>query len=210
MPQKKLYIVWRGACPGIYDNWPDCRAQVIGIKGAKYKSYTDISLSEAEQLFRQGEASSSTRVQNRRTRTSPSRASIHPNAIAVDAACSGNPGKMEYRLVFVETGDVLYASPVYPRGTNNIGEFLAIVHALAWMEQHSYIVPLYSDSKIALSWVRQGKCKSKLAREARTEELYRLIERAEQWLATHDLCRYTLLKWDTAACGEIPADYGRK
>ena len=130
------------------------------------------------------------------------------NSLAVDAACSGNPGQMEYRGVHVASGQqVFHFGPVY--GTNNIGEFLAIVHGLALMQQRGLDLPLYSDSVNAISWVRQRKCKTKLPRDARTEELYRLIERAEQWLHTHT---YTtpILKWETSRWGEIPADFGRK
>ena len=63
---------------------------------------------------------------------------LHPdvlaNAWAVDAACSGNPGPMEYQCIDLATGaQVFHFGPIH--GTNNIGEFLAIVHALALMEK---------------------------------------------------------------------------
>ena len=93
------------------------------------------------------------------------------NCLAVDAACSGNPGPMEYRGVYLLTGqEVFHFGPVY--GTNNIGEFLAIVHALALMKQKNISMPVYSDSRNALSWVKQKKCKTKLERTPQTGETF--------------------------------------
>ena len=129
-------------------------------------------------------------------------------ALCVDAACSGNPGQMEYRGVYIGSGtQIFHFGPVY--GTNNIGEFLAIVHALALLKQKNSDLPIYSDSHNALLWVKQKKCKTKLTRDNSTEELFRLIERAERWLRTNT---YTnrLIKWETQQWGEIPADFGRK
>lgn len=130
------------------------------------------------------------------------------NCLAVDAACSGNPGPMEYRGVYLLTGqEVFHFGPVY--GTNNIGEFLAIVHGLALQKQKGLCMPIYSDSRNALGWVKQKKCKTKLERNERTEPLFRLIERAEKWLRenTYDI---PVLKWQTDLWGEVPADFGRK
>ena len=70
---------------------------------------------------------------------------VTADAWAVDAACSGNPGPMEYRGIDLATGAVVFHyGPVH--GTNNIGEFLAIVHALALMEQKGIRKTIYSDS----------------------------------------------------------------
>ncbi len=133
-------------------------------------------------------------------------------ALAVDAACSGNPGPMEYRGVLLcddkPTGKVVFHyGPVH--GTNNIGEFLAIVHALALMHQKGYIMRIFSDSMTAQTWVRKRKCKTTLERTPETEPLYELIERAEHWLNTHEI-NCPILKWNTEELGEIPADFGRK
>ncbi len=134
---------------------------------------------------------------------------VTANAIAVDAACSGNPGPMEYRGVDLATGaTIFHFGPVH--GTNNIGEFLAIVHALALLKQQGISKTVYSDSRNALLWVRARKCKTTLQRNARTERLFQLIERAENWLATHSWSDIPLLKWQTSRWGEVPADFGRK
>lgn len=134
---------------------------------------------------------------------------VEAQAIAVDAACSGNPGPMEYRGVCLTTGATLFHyGPVY--GTNNIGEFLAIVHALALLKQQGITRTVYSDSRNAMLWVKARKCRTRLARTPRTEPLFQLIARAENWLATHQWNDIPLLKWNTRAWGEVPADFGRK
>ena len=128
---------------------------------------------------------------------------------AVDAACSGNPGPMEYQCVDLQTGaQVFHFGPVL--GTNNIGEFLAIVHALALMEKQGITDKvIYSDSYNAILWVNKKHCKTTLERNSKTEQLYQVIARAEQWLRTHKVTT-PIIKWETKQWGEIPADFGRK
>lgn len=130
-------------------------------------------------------------------------------SIAVDAACSGNPGPMEYRGVYVRTGQVLFKVGPMEQGTNNIGEFLAIVHGMAMLEKQGLRMPLYSDSVNAQIWVRQGFCKTTLQENEVNAPIFDLIRRAESWLRTHSF-RVPIYKWETKQWGEIPADFGRK
>lgn len=138
---------------------------------------------------------------------------LHPdvkaNAWAVDAACSGNPGPMEYQAIDLATGQqIFHFGPMH--GTNNIGEFLAIIHALALMEkQHITDKVIYSDSYNAILWVNKRQCKTKLERTEDTQPLYDIIARAEQWLRTHRI-DIPIVHWQTKLWGEIPADFGRK
>lgn len=218
MKKQKYYVVWSGHLPGVYNTWEDCKAQVHGVKGAVYKSFE--SREEAEKAYKEDfqsyvfRKSSSTPKEKKKT---PSNSpSINKTNDAeggltwcVDAACSGNPGKMEYRGVEIPSNrPIFHFGPMF--GTNNIGEFLAIVHALALAQQQGLThLRIYSDSRNAINWVRQKKCKTKLARSPKSEPLYNLIERAENWLRTHSFT-YPVLKWETNEWGEIPADFGRK
>lgn len=209
MKKQKYYVVWAGVTPGIYTSWTDCQLQTKGYEGAKYKSFE--SREEAEKAF----ASSPYAYIGRNAAKekpaltdAPLPAAIVENSLAVDAACSGNPGAMEYRGVHVASRQqVFHFGPMY--GTNNIGEFLAIVHGLALLKQKGLDMPIYSDSVNAINWVRQKKCKTKLPRNAKSEALFLLIERAEKWLRENT---YTtpILKWETKLWGEVPADFGRK
>lgn len=115
---------------------------------------------------------------------------------------------MEYRGVHIPSGkEVFRFGPI--QGTNNIGEFLAIVHALALMQQKNISMPIYSDSVSGMAWVRNRKAKTTLSRTAQTEQALDLVARAENWLRTNQV-QVPILKWDTENWGEIPADFGRK
>ncbi|MCS7023840.1 MAG: ribonuclease H family protein [Bryobacteraceae bacterium] len=206
----KYYVVWQGRQPGVYASWEQAQAQVSGFAGAKFKGFS--SRREAEQAYQE----SYEQFAGKTSRPAPKsaeeleRLGVQTHAVAVDAACAGVPGPMEYRGVWLATGEEMFHRGPYEDGTNNIGEFLALVHALALLERQGRTdVPVYSDSKTALAWVRQGKCRTKHERTPRNEELFRLIERAETWLRRHPV-RNPLLKWDTEAWGEVPADFGRK
>ena len=131
------------------------------------------------------------------------------HSIAVDAASSGNPGVMEYRGVDTRTGKLLFRQGPFQEGTNNIGEFLAIVHGLAYLKKHGSDRAIYTDSRTALSWVKKKRCNTRLQESDHNQDLFELIDRAEEWLKTHTY-RNPVLKWETRAWGEIPADFGRK
>ncbi|MCB0626116.1 MAG: ribonuclease H family protein [Saprospiraceae bacterium] len=206
---KKFYVVWKGHEPGIYTSWDKCLQQVKNFPDAQYKSFK--TREEAEEAFLGNYSPSKSPKQPKaRLQDLPEnvRRQIVWDSIAVDAACSGNPGHMEYQGVDTRTGVRLFHQ-AFPLGTNNIGEFLAIVHALAWFHQQQKDTPIYTDSRNALLWVKAGKCRTKLVRNAKTAGLYEVIARAEKWLASHSY-RNPLLKWDTENWGEIPADFGRK
>lgn len=211
--KQKYYVVWQGLKPGIYTSWDECQAQVKGVAAARYKSYK--TMAEAEAAFKAGppladsepELSCETRL-DAILAANPDMPRPELNAIATDAACSGNPGVMEYRGVYVCTGTELFHF-THPMGTNNIGEFLGIVHGLAYMKKHNLNLPLYTDSVNAMQWVERKECRTKLPYNDKTADLYNIIHRAEAWLHSNSY-NTPILKWRTELWGEIPADFGRK
>ncbi len=225
MAKPKFYVVWDGVEDGVYTSWEACQEAVKGFSNAKYKSFK--TEAEAEEAFAMGyeawkakEEANAPKDSNDPNASKDNSDSGTPisfcipegainNSIAVDAACSGNPGKMEYRGVYLRTGkEIFHYGPVW--GTNNIGEFLAIVHGLALLKQKGLDdMPIYSDSVNAQLWVRKKKCKTTLVRDEKTEQLYQMIERAENWLKNNTY-RNPIIKWPTDQWGEIPADFGRK
>lgn len=209
----KWYVVWEGTIPGICDSWEECKLRVTNYPNAKYKSYN--TQEEAIRAFRGNPADemgilrsiANAPVSHVNYEAIPE---IITDSIAVDAACSGNPGIMEYQGVDVKSGARLFHKGPFPKASNNIGEFLAIVHGLAMLKkQNSPIKVIYSDSITALAWVRDKKCKSKIAICAENAQLFDIVRRAEKWL--HENTYNTIiLKWKTEEWGEIPADFGRK
>jgi ribonuclease HI len=205
MPKNKYYVVWKGRKTGILTSWNECSAAVSGYAGAKYKSFD--SLAAARSAFARSYEDFKGKPSSRQgwlfALTKPALPSI-----CVDAACSGSPGPLEYRGVFTEDGQAFFRAGPYPDGTNNVGEFLAIVRAIDWLSKHGHDWPIYSDSENAIAWVRAKKCNTKLAHTRKNAMLFELIERAEQTLKKHKT--FKVLKWDTKAWGENPADFGRK
>ncbi|MDR1723854.1 MAG: ribonuclease H family protein [Tannerella sp.] len=199
--KQKYYVVWHGVSPGIYSDWTSCQLQIKGFKGAIFKSFD--TLEEAKDAFA---GAPLTPVAKKHSDAVPP---YIVESIAVDAACSGNPGDMEYRGVYIETGQEIFHVGPLKQGTNNIGEFLAIVHGLALFHKTGCAMPVYSDSHNAILWVSRKKCNTKLIRTPNNGVIFDLIERAEKWLREHEYPN-KILKWETSKWGEIPADFGRK
>ena len=220
MKKKKWYVVWAGHNPGIYDDWDDAREQIEGFSQARYKGYN--SAEEATEAYRRGVSEERSELGRLLTGAGDNSKNRHDDAEkwrrfpeidstgwAVDAACSGNPGRMEYRGVDLASGREIFHVGPFENGTNNIGEFLAIVHALALQTRLGESHRIYSDSVSGMAWVRRRKANTKLTPSAANAPLMQLIARAEVWLATHSPSA-PVSKWDTERWGEIPADFGRK
>lgn len=206
---QKYYVVWKGVKPGIYATWEQCQQQTKGVKQAYYKAFPTL---EQAQLAFAGNmwkyiGKNADEAKGAKSGTLPREAKL--NSWSVDAACSGNPGVMEYQGVITGTGQQIFHGGPYPDATNNIGEFLALVHALAMLKQKGITTTVYSDSKTAIAWVRNKKVKTQLQKTPRNKKVFELIERAEEWLKNNSWDT-TILKWDTKNWGEIPADFGRK
>jgi ribonuclease HI len=206
VPGQRFYVVWRGRKRGIFASWEECERQVKGYVGAQYKAFT--SREEALDAYSrsygeyQGRPASMGKWRSSRTRP------IIPS-ISVDAACSGSPGRLQYRGVETETGKVLFDEGPFAEGTNNVGEFLAIAAALGWLKRQGLHWPVYSDSENAIGWILAGKARTKLRRSSVNRTLFEKIALAEASLV-QTRSGTEVLKWNTAAWGEIPADYGRK
>ncbi len=208
MSTGKFYVVWKGHKPGIYPSWSECQNQIKGYPGALYKSFKtqkqaiDAYNKSPYEFFKTKKLEKN----NNQQETGPH--TIIENSLAVDAACSGNPGIMEYRGVHIKNGKEWFLMK-FNLGTNNIGEFLAIVHGLAEIKRRGLEIPVYSDSSIAIGWVKNKKCKTKLREDEKTKKLFDLIRRAEKWLNENSY-NSPVIKWETEKWGEIPADFGRK
>ncbi len=210
MAKNHFYVVWKGRETGIFASWSDCKKQIDGFEEAQYKGFATETEARAAlrqsywEVIRNVEKPKKISWENAELTEKPD-----VQSISVDAACSGNPGKMEYRGVETATGRELFHQGPFENGTNNIGEFLALVHGLAMLKQHNSDLPIYSDSATAIVWVQAKKCKTKLIKTSKNEILFDLIARAEKWL-TENIYTNKILKWKTEMWGEIPADFGRK
>lgn len=206
MAKRKYYVVWEGIKPGIYHSWAACQQQTEGFDRAKFKAYD--SLEAAETAFREGWKKHWGQARKASV-ASDSLDEIDYNSISVDVGTWGNPGPIEYKGVDTKTGDVLFHVKPEGHGTNNLGEFIAIVHALAYLKQQGSSKTVYSDSLTAQKWVREKRVASTLPRDETTQKVWELTDRALKWLQTNSYPN-KILKWQTDRWGENKADFGRK
>ena len=215
----KFYVVFKGHNPGVYDNWDEVKEQTHGFSGAMYKGYN--SAEEATEAYRNYTGAedqedlirllsaakpTSNDTESQKWNLNPE---IDADAWAVDASCLGNPGKMEYRGVNLATGEEIFRVGPFEDATNNIGEYLALIHAMALMTKNNDFHNIYSDSKTALSWWKKGRPNTQLKSTPRNAKVFELLARASVWAHTHRFPA-NVMKWQTERWGEIPADFGRK
>ena len=210
MGKKKFYVVWVGRETGVFNNWEACRKATHGFEGARYKSFE--SLEQAQKALNDNPFK---HIGKNAPSLPPDPNKIKAaglpieNSISVDAACNMTNGQMEYQGVYTANKQLLFKQGPFQKASNNIGEFLALVHALAWCKKKHLDLPVYSDSKTAIAWVRNKHAKTKVEPNTQNEELFDMIDRAEKWLK-ENVWTNKIVKWETEVWGEIPADFGRK
>lgn len=205
--KQKYYAVWKGRESGVFSTWEECKKQVDGFEGAQYKSFE--SLSEAQTALSKNFYASVSKPKAGSQPTTISKTLPKIEALIVDAAWNTRTGDMEYQGFELQSGKLLFKKGPFFDGTNNVGEFLAIVHALAFLKKNNSDIPIYTDSKTAMSWVTKKKANTKLEPTGRNDELFDLMDRAEIWLKSNNY-NNKVLKWETKVWGENPADFGRK
>ena len=201
MAEKKRYVVRNWKETWIFEDWTSVQPIVSWFSWAKFKWFS--SRSEAEQAFQNWPDEYYQPKKKWNEKDLP----FVKKSIAVDAACSSATGVMEYKGIdLVSEKEIFNFS--FPEGTNNIWEFLAIVHGLSWLKtEKKDDYSLYSDSRNAIGRVKEKRCKTNFV--PKDEKLMEIIKRAENWLKTNS---YTteILKRDTENRWEIPADFWRK
>jgi ribonuclease HI len=209
--KKKYYAVWKGHNTGVFESWDDCKAQIKDFQGAQYKSFTTFEAAKKalKENYKDHIGKKKTFKSELTQEQLQKIGQPNYNSISVDAASRGNPGIMEYRGVDTKTEKEIFKQGPFEEATNNIGEFLAIVHALALLKQKKSEKIIYTDSRTALSWIKKKICNTKLEQVEKNKPVFELVDRAVKWLQSND---YTtvVVKWETKAWGEIPADFGRK
>jgi ribonuclease HI len=205
--EKKFYIVRKWKKIWIFDSRDECKESVNWYSDAKYKWFSnreeaEIALQEWWEKYY--EVKNITKKEKVNSEDIP----FFAESIAVDAACSGNPWEMEYRGIDLQNWDEIFHEK-FKIWTNNIGEFLAIVHGLKYLWDDNRVI--YSDSRIAMSWISQWKCKTQINADQNPDFWITLkaIEWAENWLKENWI-KHKILKWNTEDWWEIPADFGRK
>lgn len=204
----KYYVVWKGHHPGVYNRWGEAQEQIAGFPNAEFKTFGSKDLAykafkEGPEKYKDGDfkKTKDLSVEQLEKIGNPIEVSL-----SVDAACNAKTGQFEYRGVWTHSRDEVFKVGPYPKGSNNIGEFLALVHALAFLKkENAHDLPIYTDSRIAMNWLQKKTANPKTAGPKAKE----LIKRAEHWIK-NNTWKNPILKWETKVWGEIPADFGRK
>ena len=156
--EKKYYVVRNWKKIWIFSSRNECKESVNWFSDAKYKWFSSIENAEIalkEWWEKYYEVKNSKKKDVVKKEDIP----FFAESIAVDAACSGNPWEMEYRGIDLQTWEEIFHEK-FKIWTNNIWEFLAIVHWLSYLWDDNRVI--YSDSRIAISWVNQWKCKTQV------------------------------------------------
>lgn len=209
----KYYVVWDGSNSRIYTDWDEAREALKGLNMDHLKTFgskvlAEKALEEGPENYKGKDFRKTKDLSEEEIKKIGDPIEL---SLSVDAACNEMTGIMEYQGVWTFDKDqVVFRKGPYSGGSNNIGEFLALVHGLAWLKNHQdkkmHELPIYSDSRIAMGWIKAKKCRTK---SVGSQELEELIRRAEVWLQ-RNIYKNPILKWETKVWGEIPADFGRK
>ena len=204
MKKQKYYVVWIGREVGIFKTWEECKAQIVEFPKAEYKSFKTLALAE-EAFFSLSEDFIGKSFFESELTEEQKKLIGEPifESISVDGAWNTATG------VHTGTKEKLFHYGPCEDGTNNIVEFLGIVHALAYCKQKGLNYSIYSDSRNAIKWVRDKEARTNLEKSNKNKKLFELIDRALKWLNENEY-QNKVLKWETRAWGENPADFGRK
>lgn len=193
--KNKYYVVWRGRETGIFDSWEACRASIDGFQGAQYKGYPTWEEAHEghingywnETIIRKIDAADT---------------EVIKRSFITDVQCDAE-GTMTYSILDNETLTYIYQSPKYLDANNNVGQFIAIVHALAHLARTSDTRPIYTTSDTAIAWTKKRECNTRLCRTLNNTNLFDLLIRANSWIANNSFANQ-ILKWNTASWGNPP------
>jgi ribonuclease HI len=185
--KKKFYTVWVGRNPGVYNTWDECKEQIHGFQNAVYKSFS--TLEQAEEALKNDNKNfigidifeSSLSLIELETIGNPLL-----DSICVDGAWNTQTHEIEYQGIYLKTSEKVFHFGPVSKGTNNIAEFLGLVHALAYCKNHLLDVVIYSDSQTAISWVKKKKAATKIEIDEYSRHVLSLVQRAEEWLKAND------------------------
>ena len=153
MKIKYFYVVRKGRRTGIFTTYAECEAQVKYYPGAIYKIFS--TLAAAEYALKYGWNRSNKMPSNFNN------CKVEINVSLPSSPCLCTDGSkiklnsIEYRTVEYPSRKELFRYGPYPNGSNNIAEFLGLVATIRYCKHHSIELPIYTDSSVALIWVKK-------------------------------------------------------
>lgn len=164
---KKVYAVRAGRACGIFTTWDECKKQVDGYAGARYKGFTDIA--EALAWLNGGSRSAAPQHAGRPARPRPPQPptptipdSEQDYVIYTDGSCLRNPdgpGGWAAVITDVHTGEVTELHEGSPSTTNNRMELSAAIAAMSF-PNHPAKLAIYTDSQYLKNGFTRGWLKA--------------------------------------------------
>ncbi|NOU52866.1 ribonuclease HI [Pseudoalteromonas sp. JBTF-M23] len=164
---KKYYVVWQGRKTGIFSSWAECKSQVDGFTGAKFKSFP--TLNEAESAFGKSPRGLTAKANPKLTKPSNKQkpaplsqeqidAMPFEVKIYTDGACEPNPGEAGTGLAVYEHNKLseLWYGLYQPLGTNNTAELQGLHQALLIAKDKlatGNTVAIFCDSKYSIDCI---------------------------------------------------------
>ncbi len=203
MKKQKYYVVWVGRALGVFNTWEECQQSISGFPGAKHKAFD--CPKEAQAALSDGWEMHWGKAAITETGSKPDGL-----CLCVGAAWNVETRVLKYcGVLHPEWASTFHLNSI-PGATNNIGEFLAIVYALAWLKEQGISAPVYSDSITALSWVRRKSVQSCAVGSAHASaKVEKMIAHSLKWL-NDNTDHNPVCKWNTSEWGENPAHFERR
>lgn len=130
------------------------------------------------------------------------------DASVVKINSKNSAGLAEIRGVDISSGKIVFNKSISWRTTNNIAEYLAIYVGFLYVDSLGKDMVIYSDSTNAISWIRNGKCKTGF--HSTDPKQQQNIIKAESRTTSDWKNVKSVRFWNNKEWGENPADFGRK
>uniref|UniRef100_A0A6C0EL83 Ribonuclease H n=1 Tax=viral metagenome TaxID=1070528 RepID=A0A6C0EL83_9ZZZZ len=149
-----MYSVYKGYKPGIYNSWDECKKQINGYSGAKFKKFDNIL--DAKEFLKHGETNVShidKYIKNEQGENPPSNNGI---CVYTDGGCYGNGNIISYGgygIYFGDNDSRNVSKLIKGSCTNNICELNAILEVLDILKSEmdkNIEIHIYSDSEYSI------------------------------------------------------------
>lgn len=203
MNLQKYYTVWAGLTTGVFSSWKQCQRQILGFKGARFKSFQTLTEAKAALNRRYQDRGNNERLPIQTIFQIDDTRPI-TNSITVNGTCNIATGEVEIQAVHTGSKHLVFWKGPYHDGTGDMAEFIAIVETLKYLKSRKLSMPIYSESSTAIKWITNREATTKLPRRASNRELYDFFDSCLAWL--DDYTYYNrILKWNTKEWSRSPA-----
>ena len=206
---KKYYVVWKGHKTGIFNTWNECKSQIDGFSGARFKSFS--SIQEAELAYQNNPNITLTKplTNLKKQKTKSSSSSLSQKKIEAlpldikiftDGGCEPNPGQAGTGMAVYKNNCLseLWHGLYEPNGTNNTAELHGLNQALRLTKKklnEGYTVGIFCDSKYSIDcitkwahgWKKKGwkKANGDIKNLDLIQEIYALYQEISSKVTIH-------------------------